>query len=668
MKTTIQIGIVALILFCGIVWYYTTTIPPYEEIVDGRRNGSVTFLDRHGEVFAWRGEQFDGNLRASNASENLINAVIATEDKRYYNHIGFSPRGIARAMWLNYQTNGNPFSGQGGSTITTQVAKLMCLGVPYDESAGTQAEYEAECRRSTLDRKIKEIPYSVALEMKFTKEEILSIYINRAYLGAGTYGFGAAAKRYFGIPAQGLDPAQSAMLAGMLTAPSRYAPTNNLERSQARAATVVRLMERQGYLTKDEADDAIANPATLSPKAQSDLGLYFADWLMKDQPDFLTTNTSEDIIYFTTFDPQIQKYAENAVNEVFSTKVSPSSRAEAAVVIMDRTGAVRAMVGGRFDDDRIEQGFNRATDALRQPGSSFKPFVYGTALSEGMTPYQTFTDSPITVNVPGSGKWTPKNYSNRYTGQPVTMIRALQNSTNTVAVELSERAGREKVFKFAQNLGIQSPIAPGPSSALGASEVTLLELTDAYAGILNGARHVVPYGWTQMGYKSDNAIIATNSPQYGSPLLDEKRAGWLIYMMKNVVDNGTGTRAKIPGYEVAGKTGTTSDYKDAWFVGFSADFVCGVWMGYDDNTPLTEVTGGGLPAEIWQKAMTPVLASGPAKPLPMVVPVAPPKPKPQPVAPQQGAPAQQAPQGQPQRAPAPSGGDIIDNLLDLILN
>ncbi len=667
-KTGFQLAIVAGLILFGIVYYYSTTIPEYEEIVDGRRKGSVTFLDRHGEVFAWRGDQYDGNLRASNASENLVNAVIATEDKRFYHHFGVSPRGIARAMAVNYRENGHPFRGQGGSTITTQVAKLMCLGVPYDKSKGTQAEYEAECRRSTLDRKLKEIPYAMALEWKFTKEEILSIYLNRAYMGAGTYGFGAASKRYFGIPATGLDAPQSAMLAGMLTAPSRYAPTNDLQRSQDRAATVVRLMNEQGYLSDAEAQAAIANPATLSPSAQSDLGLYFADWIMQDQPDFLTNNTSEDIIYYTTFDPQIQRYAEKAVDDVFTELVGAGSRAEVAVVVMDRTGAVRAIVGGRFDEDRIEQGFNRATQAMRQPGSSFKPFVYAAALNTGLEPYDTFTDSPISVNVPGQGLWTPKNYSNRYSYAPLTMIQALKNSTNTVAVELSERAGRKNVANLAHSLGIKSPIAPGPASALGSSEVTLMELTTAYNGLLNGGRPVITYGWTQVGYKSDNAIIATNSPQYGGPVMVPEQAGWLIYMMNQVVENGTGTRAKIPGYQLAGKTGTTSEAKDALFVGFSADFVTGVWMGYDDNTPLKGTTGGGLPAEIWKRTMKPVLAMGPAQPLPMVTPPAPPPPEPEPLF----IPVDPNLQNPTPRAPRPqapnNAGDVIENLLDLLLN
>ncbi len=653
-KLGIQASVVGLAIFAAIVYFFSTQIPPLEDIIDGRYNGSVTFLDRHGEVFAWRGDQFDASLRAGNASQNLLNAVIATEDKRYYKHFGISPRSLARALTKNYKENGNPFKGEGGSTLTTQVAKLICLGAPYDPSAGTYAEYENECRRSTLERKLKEIPYAMALEFKFTKEEILSIYLNRAYLGAGTYGFGAAAKRYFDIPASGLNVAQSAMLAGMLTAPSRFAPTNNLQRSQDRGATVVRLMREQGYITQAQSDDAMANPATLSRKAQSDEGIFFADWLMKDQPDFLTSQTSEDIIYRTTFDPKVQKIAQAAIDKIFETKVRPGSKAQAAVVIMDKTGAVRAMIGGRFDEDRVEQGFNRAVDAKRQPGSSFKPFVYAAALESGLRPYNTFLDAPLTIKLPAGKTWKPKNYSGNFRGR-VNMIKAMEQSINTVAVLLQEEAGRKRVQTLAHEMGIQSALTGSPSLALGVSEVNLLELTSAYAGILNRGKRITPYGWIHTGYKNTSEIIMTHEPTPGPQVLDDKKAGWLIYMMKNVVDNGTGQRAKISGHQIAGKTGTTNEAKDAWFVGFSGNYVAGVWMGYDDNTPLQGVTGGGLPAEIWHEAMAPLLAQTGSVDLPMVVPTAPPPPAPTPT-PTPAAPSNDA---QP---------NIINDLLNLLLN
>lgn len=661
-KLGIKLSVVGCAILASIVYYYSTFIPPLDQIIDGRYNGSVTFLDRHGEVFAWRGDQFDGNLRAETASPALLSAIVATEDKRFYQHFGISPRGIVGAMQSNYNKTGNPFSGGGGSTITVQVAKLLCLGVPYDPAKGSYAEYENECRRPTVERKLKEMPYAMALEFKFTKEEILSIYINRAYLGAGTYGFAAAAKRYFDIPASGLNVAQSAMLAGMLTAPSKYAPTNNLTRSQERAATVVRLMEEQKLVSKSQADEAIAAPATLSVKAKSDEGIFFADWVMKDQPDFLTSQTSEDVIYYTTFDPRLQKIAQNAIKKIFDKNVKNGSKAQAAVVIMDKDGAVRAMVGGRFDEDRVEQGFNRAVDAQRQPGSSFKPFVYAAALETGMEPYDTVVDEPITIKIPNGKAWKPQNYSGKYRG-PTTIVKAMEQSINTVAVKLQEKAGRKLVQTIAHEMGIKSPLTGSPSLALGVSEVNLLELTASYAGILNLGRRVDAYGWSQMGLKNTNEILMMHDPAPGQQVLTDKKAGWLMFMMKNVVDNGTGKAAKIPGYEIAGKTGTTNDAKDAWFIGFSGDYVTGVWMGYDDARPLSGVTGGGIPAQIWHEAMVHVLDGGGEHNLPMVVPTAPaPPPPPKPVEPPpQAVPVPTAPQ--PQEEP-----NVVNELLNLLLN
>ncbi len=646
-KAGFQIAVLASAILAAVIYYFSTTLPPFDELRDARHGGgSVTFLDRNNEIFAWRGQQFDGTLRASNASKYLIDAVIATEDKRFYNHFGISPRGIVGAMQSNYQKTGNPFKGAGGSTITVQLAKLLCLGKPYDPNEGTIAEYEAECRRGTVERKLKEMVYAMALELKFNKEEILTLYLNRAYLGASTFGFGAASKRYFDIPAQGLDIPQSAMLAGMLTAPSRFAPTNNLERSQDRAATVIRLMLEQGYITEEQAQAAWDNPAQVSARAVSDEGIFFADWLMKDQPDYLTSETGEDFIFRTTFDPRIQKWAQAAIDKIFDTKVKPGSKAQAAIVVMEKTGAVRAMIGGRFDEDRVEQGFNRAVDAQRQPGSSFKPFVYAAALEKGMKPYQKFVDGPITIRIRGGADYNPRNYAGGYAGT-MSLADALKKSVNTIAVDLQQRAGTSYVQTVSKELGIKSPMPGVPSLALGSAEMNLLEMVTAYAGIYNRGVPVTPFGWTEMGFKTTQETLQVNSPKYGPRVLSDEKAGWLIWMMKGVVDGGTGQRARINGVQVAGKTGTTSSYKDAWFIGFAGDYITGVWMGYDDNTPLTGVTGGGLPADIWREAMTPIVKNLGAGPLPMTVPQAPAPPPP------------------PQPAPQPEQ-NLIDELLNLL--
>lgn len=601
------------------VLYFAASLPPATDLLDGRARGSVTMLDRNGEVFAWRGEQFGGQIDAQSVSPHLKNAVVATEDKRFYRHLGVSPIGIAGAIRINLSEGRSPLSGHGGSTITQQAAKLLCLGVPYDPASGmTEAEYEADCRRTTVTRKIKEAVYAMAMEARYSKDEILTIYLNRAYLGAGTRGFEAAAQRYFGKSASQVEPAEAAMLAGLLVAPTRYAPTANLQRSQDRAAVVIRLMEEQGKLSPTEARFARANPAQLSEAAEARAGGYFADWVMDLGPSFLTRDTTEDVIIRTTFDQRIQTAAEEALAWVFENKVREGSKAQAAVVVMSADGAVRAMVGGRKFKGVAGQ-FNRAIQANRQTGSAFKPFVYAAALDLGYSPNDIVDDAPYTIDIPGSGPWSPKNYTNDFKGR-VTLTEALAQSLNIPAVKVSEAVGRENVRTIANLFGLQSDLALGPALALGASESTLLEMTGAYAGILNGGTAVTPYGLIELRLQGENDVLIGQEGGMGERVITPQAAGQLIYMMNQVVTNGTGGRAALPDRQVAGKTGTTQAARDAWFVGFTADYVAGVWMGYDDNTPLSGVTGGGLPAEIWHETMERVHEGLPATPLPMIVP------------------------------------------------
>ncbi len=615
--------LVVLLLVAIAVGYFYVQLPPAADQVDGRTRGSVTILDRYGETFAWRGDQFGGMITAGTVSPALKNAVIATEDKRFYRHFGLSPRGIASAIRINLREGRGPLSGNGGSTITQQTAKLLCLGVPFDPKAGqTKAQYEADCREGSLWRKIKEATYALAMEVKYTKDEILTIYLNRAFLGAGAQGYEAAAQRYFGKSASDVRPAEAAMLAGLLVAPTRYAPTRDLKLSQSRANVVIGLMEDQGYLTPEQADYARANPATLSDAAKAQAGGYFADWVMDSGPSFLTRNTTEDVILRTTLDPQIQKAAEEALDFVFKTRVSEGSKAEAAIVVMSSDGAVRAMVGGR--DSTVNGAFNRATMAKRQTGSAFKPFVYATALDLGYTYADVVQDTPLTIDIPGSGPWSPKNYSREFLG-PVTLTDALRLSLNVPAVRISEAVGRDNVRKVAEGFGIQSDLALGPALALGASEASLLEMTGAYAGILNGGSSVTPYGLVELKLLGDDSAVIGQSGGMGERVISNDAARQLVYMMNQVVERGTGQRAKLEGRAVAGKTGTTQGARDAWFVGFTADYVAGVWMGYDDNSPLTGVTGGGLPAAIWRETMQRAEDGLPARPLPMIQPAEPPR-------------------------------------------
>ncbi|WP_371155459.1 transglycosylase domain-containing protein [Jannaschia sp. 2305UL9-9] len=652
------IAIVALIVAAATAYNYVG-IPDMASLSDGRARGSVTMLDRDGDVFAWRGDNFGGLVTTDNVSPHLKNAVIASEDKRFYRHLGVSPRGIVGAMRTNIQAGRGPFSGGGGSTITQQVAKLLCLGTDYSPALGiSEAEFEADCRTGSVWRKVKEIPYALALELKFTKDEILSIYLNRAYLGAGARGFAAASQRYFATPVSRIGPAQAAMLSGLLPAPSYYAPTSNLARAQDRGATVLRLMRDQGYLSSAEYQQAIDNPATLSRAARQDTGGYFADWVMGTGPDFLTHDTTEDVIMRTTLDKRMQTAAEEALGYVFDTKVREGSEAQAAIVVMSADGAVRAMVGGR--NTRGAGQFNRATQAVRQTGSSFKPFVYAAALDLGRRFDDEVFDGPLQIQVPGSGIYAPTNYDGKFYGS-VSLTEALARSLNTAAVRLSEDVGRDIVRKVATDFGIESDLAAGPALALGASESPLLEMTGAYAGILNGGTSVTPYGLTSLRLRGETQSLVDHDSGLGERVITESAARQLIYMMSRVVEEGTGTRARLGDRPAAGKTGTTSSYRDAWFIGFTGNYVAGVWMGYDDNTPLTGVTGGGLPAEIWRETMVRVHEGLPITPLPMIDPTAEAR---RPVA-QVPAPDQRTPQPQqqaPEREP-----DLAERILQDVL-
>ncbi len=645
-----SVAVVALIIGLA-VGYQALTLPPATELTDGRARGSVTMTDREGRVFAWRGEQFGGVVTAASVSPHLKNAVVATEDKRFYWHPGIDPRGIASAVRINLREGRGPLSGHGGSTLTQQTAKLLCLGVPYNPLSGqSEAEYEADCRRGTISRKIREAIYAIAMEVKYTKDEILTIYLNRAFLGAGARGFEAAAQRYFGKSAAEVTPAEAAMLAGLLVAPTRFAPTNDLTRAQNRANVIVGLMEDQGYLSASAAQDARANPARLSRAAEARAGGYFADWVMSSGPEYFTRNTTEDVIIRTTLDPAIQRAAEEALAFVFETKVREGSEAQAAIVVMSADGAVRGMVGGR--QTQVSGAFNRATQALRQTGSAFKPFVYAAAMDLGYTPFDRVEDAPLTIDVPGSGPWSPRNYSNDYSGV-VTLTDAFKRSLNTPAVRISESVGRDLVGRVASDFGIESDLAPGPAIALGTSESTLIEMTGAYAGILNGGSSVTPYGLVELRLQGDEEPLMGTGGGIGERVISQGAAEALTYMMYETVQSGTGQRARMDGREVAGKTGTTQAARDAWFIGFTADYVTGVWMGYDDNTPLSGVTGSGLPADIWRETMVRVHADTAATPLPMLRAL-PPAPEPAP--------------RREERRPRRGNGDLAERVLLDVLN
>ena len=588
--------IVSVILFIAVV-NYVNKLPPIEELLDDRKRGSVTLLDRNNEVFAWRGNQFGGILKSNVLNPVLHDAIISVEDRTFYSHYGVSLRGILGAIRINLREGRGPFSGHGGSTITQQVAKILCL---LQGDINTQKH----CRRSTISRKLLEIPFALALEYAYSKKDILSIYINRVYLGSGAYGFEAASERYFNKSSSELSIGEAALLAGLLKAPTRYSPINNKDLSQSRALTVLKIMRDQKQISLTDFDKAVKSLPIIQENNINEIGSYYADWVMQDAPQEITTQSKEDIIIRTYFDPKIQKAVDNTILSFLETEIMSDSKAQIAIVVMSADGHVRAMSGGR-PSEKIPGQFNRAYQAKRQPGSAFKPFVYGAALDIGISPNTILTDEPVTIMFGENNykEYSPKNYDNKYLG-PVTIEEAFSKSLNTVAVKVGTQIGINRVKTLARELGIETFIPSEPSIALGSSEVNLLELTTAYAGILNNGTKVYAKGWRDLSVKKSNEIIIKEGSEQGFRVFSKLAAQTLKYLMFSSVETGTGKNASVKNWQIAGKTGTSQSFRDAWFVGFSTNYVIGVWMGNDDNRPLKNVSGGGLPAKIFSKIMT----------------------------------------------------------------
>ncbi|MEO0382775.1 MAG: penicillin-binding protein 1A [Pseudomonadota bacterium] len=555
----------------GVIAYHAMQLPPASEWRVPERPPNVRIIANDGQLLANRGDTGGEQIRLEQLPAYLPNAVIAIEDRRFRSHFGLDPIGLTRAMVVNAQAGRFV---QGGSTLTQQLAKNLFLTADR-----------------TISRKIQELILAVWLEATYSKDEIMELYLNRVYLGAGAYGVDAAAQRYFGKPASQVTLAESAILAGLLRAPSRWAPTRNPEGAEARAATVLQAMVESGFITQEEMTLARNHPAATMDRARRGAANYVADYVM-DELDRILPLIEGDITVETSIDPYLQARAELALRTALADQ--NDSDLQGAMVSVDGTGAVRALVGGR---DYQQSQFNRATDAFRQPGSAFKPFVYLAALEQGLTPATMRNDVPVQF-----GDWSPENYSREYRG-PVTLADALALSLNTVAAQLAFEVGPQRVINTAQRLGVQSDMERNASIALGTSEVSPLELTAAYAPFANGGYAVTPHVVLRVRDEAGNVLYTRDASGFGR-VIDPTHGRAMNAMLSRTLIIGTGRRAALEGWTGAGKTGTTQGLRDAWFVGYTANLTTGVWLGHDDNSPMDGVTGGGLPAEVWQAYMT----------------------------------------------------------------
>lgn len=580
-------GLIFLVVFFAV---FARGLPDTSSLYEVDRQPSITYLDRNGALIATRGTQMAPPADLGSLPDYVPAAFIAIEDRRFYHHPGFDPVGMSRAMVTNMRAGRVV---QGGSTLTQQLAKNLFLTPDQN-----------------MRRKVQELMLAVWLEMKFTKKEILALYLNRVYFGAGAYGIEAASQRYFDKSAKDLTIGEAALLAGLLKAPSRYSPLSESERAARRATVVLDEMEEAGVITAEQRQQAVLQPVIVSRTLATQHAQYFIDWLDKSIRG-LVGEPTEDIIVETTLDLTLQTSAERSVRRILERDGSRGVE-QAALVALDGDGRVRAMIGGASYAD---SQFNRAVDARRQAGSSWKPFVYLAALEAGYTPQTPVVDQPVTI-----GNWTPRNYTNTYGGQ-MPLSQAVAQSINTVAASVADQVGRDSVARAARRLGIESRIGLEPAMALGAVEVSPIDMATAYDAFANGGRRVEAYGVSRIRTR-DGRVVYQRASGGGGQAINNPPLYYLNQMLRGVMTSGTGRGAAIAGRDLAGKTGTTSDYKDAWFVGYTGGFVTAVWVGKDDNTPMRGVTGGAAPAAIWKGFMeaalprlnAPRIPDGPAMP------------------------------------------------------
>ena len=573
------LGVWGLIFVVAFFAVFSVDLPDTSKLYDVKRQPSISYLDRSGGLIAVRGSQFAPPVDLDKLPPYVPKAFVAIEDRWFYWHFGFNPWGILRSQVYDMTHRGSgPL--RGGSTITQQLARNLFL-----------------TPNQTYRRKAQELILAIWLEAKFSKKQILELYLNRVYFGEGAYGIEAASQRYFGKPAGQLTLGESAMLAGLMKGPSRYSPMADTARSERRATTVLDEMVRMHAITPAQRDEAFQQPIRVNPVLANQRAQYFTDWV-DDQVRRLVGQPTEDLVVETTLDLPLQASAEQAVQSGVAAAQAQGVK-QAALLSLDGEGRVRAYVGGV---NYQQSQFDRATTARRQAGSSFKPFVYLTAIEAGRTPDTPVVDEPITI-----GDWTPRNYTGQYLG-PITLEIGLKESINTVAARLANEVGTANVAATAHRLGIVSPIQLGPSMALGAVEVSPLEMAQAYVPFSNGGVFAKGYGIERIR-TATGRVLYDRSVGEAPPrtVIGQPALSYMVRMMRQVIQSGTGGRANVKGYDLAGKTGTTSDYRDAWFIGYTGGFVTAVWVGKDDNTPMRTVTGGGPPAAIWHEYMAQAL-------------------------------------------------------------
>ena len=562
------------IALTAFVVYEATRLPPINALEIPPRPPSVTLVAVDGTMLATRGDGSASKVDLKHLPDYLPQAFVAIEDQRFRSHFGVDPIGLIRAAYQNLVAGQVV---QGGSTLTQQLAKNLFL-----------------TPERSFERKVQEAILALWLEAKLSKDEILELYLNRVYFGSGAYGVQAASQRYFGKPASYVTLAEAAILAGLVKAPSRLAPTRDAAAAEARGQVVLAAMAEQDFITDKEAARAMSMPAAIAAPRMDGASGYVADWVV-DQLDELAGTLDKDVIVDTTIDPILQAEAEQALVSGLNESGAKFGVSQGAVVSIDPQGAVKALVGGR---SYAQSQFNRAVAAKRQPGSAFKPFVYLTAVEAGLTPGSLVQDAPIRIK-----NWSPENFDKKYRGT-VTLTEALATSLNSVAVRLAMDVGPDAVAKTAHRMGVTSELQVNASLALGTSEVTPLELATAYAPFANGGYGVIPYVVRRVRTSETGRVLYERRGTGLGRVADPRHLAMMNQMMSETLRIGTARKAELAGWPAAGKTGTSQDFRDAWFVGYTAQFVTAVWLGNDDNSPTKRASGSGLPVEIWSRYMT----------------------------------------------------------------